>query len=71
MADDGGGIGKSAFWTLVADRLAACEEIQGLYGRTAASNCELAALIDGRPVRYTFAKPLPVNSAAENGTFFF
>jgi hypothetical protein len=30
MADDGGGIGKSAFWTLVADRLAACEEIQRL-----------------------------------------
>src|ERR1700722_9571992 len=55
-----------------SDRLlAACEEIQGLYGRPAASNCELAALIDGRPVRYTFAKPLPVNSAAENGTFFF
>jgi hypothetical protein len=28
MADDGGGIGKNAFWTLAADRLAACEEIQ-------------------------------------------
>jgi hypothetical protein len=28
-------------------------------------------VIDGRPGRYTFARPLSVNSAAENGAFFF
>jgi hypothetical protein len=35
------------------------------------SYCELAALIDGRPGSYTFAKPLSVNSATEKGAFFF
>jgi hypothetical protein len=59
MADDGGGIGKNAFWTLAADRLAACEEIQRLQGRPAASNCELAALIDGRPRTTLLPGPCP------------
>jgi hypothetical protein len=29
MADDGGGIGKGAFWTLAVDRLAACSRPVG------------------------------------------
>jgi hypothetical protein len=47
-----------------------CEEIQRVWS-AGGVDCELTALIDGRPGRYTFARPLSASSAAENGAFFF